>query len=106
MFTYVVSLQIDLHKLLNEFSRILTGTPEKVVNNIEHRIQLKDNQPSCCKPYPMPHNLRDTLKSEVQEMCRLGIIERSKSPYSSPMLLVKKKAVQTALLLISENKTS
>jgi len=43
------------------------------------------------------------ILSEVQEMCRLGVIERSKSPYSSPMPLVKKKTVQTALLLISKN---
>jgi len=81
----------DLHKLLNEFSVIFTDTPGEFVGDIGHRIQLTDNQPIRCKPYPVPHNLRDAVKSEVQEMCRLGVIERSKSPYCSPMLLVKKK---------------
>jgi len=52
---------------------------------------LTDDRPIRCKPYPLPHTLRDDVKSEVEEMCRLGVIERSNSPYSSPLLLVKKK---------------
>jgi len=43
------------------------------------------------QPYPIPFAVREAVKSEDEEMCRLGVIERSDSPYSSPLLLVKKK---------------
>jgi len=58
---------------------------------VEHKILLTDHNPIRCKPYPIPFALREAVKSEVEEMCRLGVIERSDSPYSSPLLLVKKK---------------
>ena len=80
----------ELCELLNEFSDIFTDLPGKT-HVAEHRIQLIDNNPIRCKPYPIPHTMRDAVKSEVEEMCRLGVIERSDSPYSSPLLLVKKK---------------
>ena len=80
----------ELLKLLDEFSDIFTDLPGKT-SVAEHRIQLTDDRPIRCKPYPLPHTLRDDVKSEVEEMCRLGVIERSNSPYSSPLLLVKKK---------------
>jgi len=80
----------ELLKLLDEFSDIFTDLPGKT-SVAEHRIQLTDDRPIRCKPYPLPHTLRDEVKSEFEEMCRLGVIERSNSPYSSPLLLVKKK---------------
>jgi len=55
------------------------------------RFSWTNNNPICTKQYPIPHTLRDVVKSEVDEMCHMGVIEISESPYSSPLLLVKKK---------------
>ena len=49
------------------------------------------DEPVKVKQYPLPHSQQELVKKEVQEMLRAGIIERSSSPYSSPILLVKKK---------------
>ena len=57
---------------------------------VEHKILLTDHNLIRCKPYPIPFAMREAVKSEVEEMCRLGVIERSDSPYSSSLLLVKK----------------
>jgi len=62
-----------------------------VTNIVEHRIQLVDDNPIRCKPYPVPHALKSEVIEEVREMERLGIIEKSDSPYTSPLLMVKKK---------------
>ena len=43
------------------------------------------------QPYPVPQSVRDEVIEEVREMERLGVVEKSDSPYSLPLLMVKKK---------------
>ena len=80
----------ELHQLLDEYHDIFSDLPGET-KLAEHKIQLRDNNPIRTKQCPIPHSLRDVVKSEVDEMCRMGVIERSQSPYSSPLLLIKKK---------------
>jgi len=79
-----------LWKLLHEFEDIFCDLPGKT-DAIEHRIVLTDGNPIRCKPYPVPYALKSTIIEEVKDMERLGVIEKSDSPYSSPILIVKKK---------------
>jgi len=79
-----------LQELLLEYEDIFSDQPG-VTNIAEHRIQLVDDNPIGCKPYPVPHALKSEVIEEVREMERLGIIEKSDSPYASPLLMVKKK---------------
>ena len=58
---------------------------------IEHHIVLTDGNPVRCKPYPVPHALKDAIVEDVKEMERLGVIEKSGSLYASPLLIVKQK---------------
>ena len=58
---------------------------------IEHRIVLRDANPVRCKPYADPHAPKDAIVEEVNEMERLDVIEKSESPYASPLHIVKKK---------------
>ena len=56
-----------------------------------HKIELKDptkivNIPS----YRMPHHLEKVAQQFVDEMLAAGVIRASNSPYSSPLMLVKK----------------
>ena len=80
----------QLWKLLREFEDIFSDLPGKT-DVIEHRIVLTDGNPIRCKPYPVLHALKDAIIEEVKEMERLGVIEKSDSPYASPLLIVKKK---------------
>lgn len=43
------------------------------------------------KPYPILYALQDKVKRELQQMMDLGIIEETDSPYSAPVVLIKKK---------------
>ena len=52
---------------------------------------LPGSKPVFKQPYKMPHAQQQTVKELVTEMKSLGVIEPSNSPYSSPLILVKKK---------------
>jgi len=80
----------QLQSMLLEFQDIFSDRPG-VTNVIEHRIQLIDDNPVRCKPYPVPHALKNEIIEEVKEMERLEIIEKSNSLYASPLLIVKEK---------------
>ena len=57
----------------------------------ECSLVMEDNAPVRVKQYPLPHSQQQIIEDEVKAMLKAGIIERSSSPYSSPILLVKKK---------------
>ena len=58
---------------------------------IQHQIRLTDDMPIRCKPYPLLYAMREELRNEVDTMLEMGVVRLSTSPYTSPIIMVKKK---------------
>ena len=58
---------------------------------LEHEIKLKDETPIACKQYPLTPQERQEATRQVSEMMDAGILEPSDSPFSFPVIMVKKK---------------
>ena len=82
------------------FSRLLTEyrdvfSPPDLIGctlNVEHTIQTGEARPVAKRPYPVPFHQRPVVRQHLDEMLRNGIIEPSSSPWSAPVVLVKKKS--------------
>lgn len=57
---------------------------------VEHTIKLKTSEPLKQRYYPRNPAMQDIMMTEVSEMLRDDIIEPSSSPWSSPVVLIKK----------------
>ena len=57
---------------------------------IEYRIDLLDTQPVHVKPYRCSPEQRKVLYENIDELLELGVIEKSRSPWSSPLMILKK----------------
>ena len=79
----------DLVTLLASYKDILTDRPG-LTSVLEHRIRLVHDVP-VRKSYPLPHALSRQLQEDLEKWQKMGIIERSHSPYCSPLLAVRKK---------------
>ena len=60
-------------------------------SKIEHKIELEDEGPVCSRPYSLPYPLRQKLKSEIAKMLDMRVIRKLSSPYTSPVVIVKKR---------------
>ena len=59
--------------------------------NLMLEIPLTSDVPIRRKMYNLPFSSKEVVEKEIQVMLDLEIIEPSKSPYSSPVVLVRKK---------------
>ena len=82
--------QNEVMKVLRRYEEIFTEIAGKA-SVIEHKIDLTDNHPIRCKPYPLPYAKRGEIREEIKNMMDTGIVRESSSPYTSPLVAVKKK---------------
>lgn len=83
----------ELIAILSPFPGVIT-TPSSLppMRSNDHRIVLQPgSQPVSIRPYRYNHSQKDEMERLVMEMLAAGIIQPSSSPYSSPVLLVRKK---------------
>ncbi|XP_004514016.3 uncharacterized protein [Cicer arietinum] len=80
-------------KLLDEFDEICSDPKElPPVRKHDHAIHLKEGASiPHLRPYRYPHYQKTEIERLVAEMLESGVIRHSISPYSSPIILVKKK---------------
>ena len=48
---------------LVRYTEVFSDIPGKT-DMIEHKIELTDNNPVRCRPYPLPYALRENLKKK------------------------------------------
>jgi hypothetical protein len=59
-------------------------------NIIEHEIHLKDKVPIYTQQFRLPMEQLDYIKDNVAMWLQLGLVERARSPYNSPIFCVPK----------------
>lgn len=87
-------VQDQLIALCKEFSDIFALEEDKLSHNnfYEQELILKDHTPVYVKPYRLPYSQREEVKKQVELLQKKDLIEASRSPYNSPLLLVPKKS--------------
>ena len=83
----------ELALLLNNYKEVFkqpAGLPPQRLQ--DHKIPLEaGSQPVKVRPYRYPQSQKEQIEIMVKEMLTEGIIQPSTSPFSSPIVLVKKK---------------
>lgn len=80
--------------LENTIEEIFKNTDEESLgktNLVSHKIIVNNSSPIKSRYYPVNPIIQSYLDKEIESMLRKGIIEKSNSPWSSPVILVKKK---------------
>ena len=85
-------VQPEIEDLLTEFSAIFAVPPGlPPLRGHEHQILLKKGTQAINKrPYRYPFYQKSEIEKIVHELLEVGSIRPSQSPFSSPMLLVRK----------------
>lgn len=82
--TEIIRENTDLFRLPGEF---LPAT-----DVVQHRIPTVDDVPVFIKPYRYSPAQKEEIASQVKKLLDKQIIQPSKSPYNSPLVIVPKKA--------------
>ncbi|PNX92970.1 Ty3/gypsy retrotransposon protein, partial [Trifolium pratense] len=83
----------SIQSLLLRFSTIFNSpTTLPPPRPIDHHITLQPNsKPVNTRPYRYPYFQKNEIEHQIQTMLSAQLIQHSQSPFSSPVLLVKKK---------------
>ena len=82
-----------LRTLLNEFSDIISVDASDLGQTtlVQHEINTGDATPIRQPPRRLPFHQRRDVQELVSDMLERGVVELSNGPWSSPIVLVKKK---------------
>lgn len=82
----------DLSHLLTKFSTVFKSPNDLPPKRLhDHRIPLQPNtEPVSVRPYRYPYYQKTEIEKMVRELLQSKLMRPSNSPFSSPILLVKK----------------
>lgn len=103
----VSPVPVDMYHLLEQFTEIFqppTQLPPS--REIEHHITLKEGTYliNVC-PYRYAHFQKAKIEKQVQEMLQSSLIRLSSSPFSSPILLLKRRTDHDAFVPTTAHST-
>jgi len=81
----------QLISLLEEFKDLFASERTGTTDLVEHRIDTKDHKPINQPPFRASQETRRMIEEQVEKMLKADIIQKSKSPWASRIVLVKKK---------------
>ena len=81
---------LEAARLVRELECVFTDLPGTTTLT-EHRIRLTADIQVRCKPYVFPYTVRKSFQEDIQRMIDMNVIRRSESPYSSPVVVVRKR---------------
>jgi hypothetical protein len=83
----------QLTQLLNRYKNVFSWSEYDIgrAKNVDHRINTSDTPPIKNPPYKAPVRQQQIINEKVQEMLDNDLIEPSYSPWSSPVVLIRKK---------------
>ena len=81
-----------LRKLLDSYRDVFANRDEELgrTHLVQFSINTGDSFPVAVRPRRTPYHLRSEVRKQIAEMEDRGIIQKSKSPWSAPILMVKK----------------
>lgn len=89
----IKDLPAELQHIIDQYSSVFDipkGLPP--VRDCDHQIPLLPGaRPVQMRPYRYAPALKTEIEAQVAEMLALGLIQHSKSPFASSVILVKKK---------------
>nr|GEX23665.1 reverse transcriptase [Tanacetum cinerariifolium] len=89
----VVSVSAEVEQVLTQFDEVFE-VPKDLPpqRSHDHQIPLMPNIPPInVRPYRHPPNQKDAIEGMIKELMDSGVIKASQSPFSSPIMMVKKK---------------
>jgi hypothetical protein len=83
-----------MEKLIRKYENIIEYDEKKLgkITLVKYKIEIKENQePIVQKRYKEIEEKGKFIKKEIEQLLKMGKIRESKSPWVSPVTLVKKK---------------
>lgn len=80
----------DLNEAISNLKASVPGTPITRTSLVEHRIDTGDTKPIKQRYYPVSPYVQKDMDEELERMISLGVIEKSQSSWSNPIVGVRK----------------
>src|ERR1043165_6074816 len=83
----------EIEELLKEYQDIISKEDHDIgnYNIVKHAIRLIDDIPTTCRLRPRSSKENKWIETQIEEMLKNGVVEKSKSPYTANVVVVEKK---------------
>jgi hypothetical protein len=80
-----------LDKILKQYKELFDDLPTVADTSIAHKIDTMHDSPIFSRAYRVSVYENEIIAQEIKKMLENGVISPSNSPWSSPVVLIKKK---------------